>query len=1323
MNPQSLPTSLWRRARCGPALLLALVSAAQAQIGDNILVNPGFETRGAGWSLPSFAAAATDRARSGAASLKWVSAGEYASARQMLHPSAALPLNAGDVIEAAGHLMGSLSGGRGAGFLLEAWDADNKPIPGAVSQVYVPNASLTMNWQARSVQLTVPEGAAAIVFHAYLQRDTSASPPTTPVGTVWFDDLEVRTASAVVGDYFPVIPRRTLGEPNILANPNFEEGAAFWPAETALSPGASISADETLARTGTRSLRIANSSASAASPAAVQPLSAAPGEMLQIRAWVKGASISAQGMVLRVASCDAAGAPVGTPVETSPLAGDFDWTELRQGYVVPPGAERVLLSFALRSDDAAGSTATGAVWIDDVEATRGDLDGNLAANVGFEAGGSSWTLPSAATVDGARAWSGGRALRLTNTDPALYPVAWQTILPSAPATFAAGDRVEVSGWVCGDAVGASGASLLLEARSAAGSYLSQVQVATRGGTFGWRYYSGEFVLPANTAQLRLNLLLRRVSGATSTGTVWFDDLRVRVVAPVNGGFESAAVPWTTPSSAPGFSMTRVTDQWLSGKASLRLSNIDSSGSALAYAYQTVDIPATMGATPGDRLEVGVWMKGAALTGSQGLSFMVIPLNSAGASLGGEAYADNLSGSFDWRLNRASLVVPAGMAKARVHVYFRKTGGTTSTGFGWIDDVDLRIRRNPGVSVFPVFPNYRGLVPPDDPAGWAASVKVEPRAGWPVTAPTVRQAVVSAQGVQIGPEHVTELPASASPSETLVLFDPAAPAAGDYHWRIRVTDPAGVTRTSMWPVRARSVPPSVRVDEEGFGVVGGQRFFPIGLYTDTASAADLNTMAAGGFNTVLSYAYGSGPNPTTFLNNAQSAGLKVVFSLKDMIEAPAEQSAATARALAAGRLVALRDHPALLSWYVNDEKPPHWIGGIQELSDLARALDPGRPTMQVMGAPAGLDAYFPTSDIIGCDPYPVGRDANLLQTTGYTAATVAANRGAKPAWMVLQAFDYAALPASYANMHFPSRAELMNQAHQALIAGAKGVFFFAYHYLYFADAAKVRSTATFNARWPDMTAVAAELQTLAPVILNGEKLPVVATPAGAYSFPVAAWEHGGKLRVLAANPYAFATQATIPLPPGWRIAAGQGVQGSLTGSKSGGILTLSAPALASGVFVLEPEPGFAFWREQLFAAGQLEAGVGEPLADPDEDGLANLLEYGFGSDPLSAGPAGGVFGAGTVLPGGGVFGSAGRPVVALDAEGKPTLVFARLSPAWASDVDYAVEFSSDLICWRTDEGPGVVLAETARHQLVAWPFPAEEGDRCFARVRVTLRPIL
>jgi len=97
------------------------------------------------------------------------------------------------------------------------------------------------------------------------------------------------------------------------------------------------------------------------------------------------------------------------------------------------------------------------------------------------------------------------------------------------------------------------------------------------------------------------------------------------------------------------------------------------------------------------------------------------------------------------------------------------------------------------------------------------------------------------------------------------------------------------------------------------------------------------------------------------------------------------------------------------------------------------------------------------------------------------------------------------------------------------------------------------------------------------------------------WPIAADGTGRSLERISLNAYADEVQS-------WNASASD--QGS-PGTADGGS---------------EPQPGltFAQWQAESFSADQLgDAAIVGPMADPDEDGLVNRIEYAFAKDPRSA----------------------------------------------------------------------------------------------------------
>jgi chondroitin AC lyase len=136
-----------------------------------------------------------------------------------------------------------------------------------------------------------------------------------------------------------------------------------------------------------------------------------------------------------------------------------------------------------------------------------------------------------------------------------------------------------------------------------------------------------------------------------------------------------------------------------------------------------------------------------------------------------------------------------------------------------------------------------------------------------------------------------------------------------------------------------------------------------------------------------------------------------------------------------------------------------------------------------------------------------------------------------------------------------------------------------------------------------------------------------------------------------------------------------------GSGSSGALTASATTWTA----LEG------WRVSQGLA-QNGTGTAANTADPDGDGLVNLLEYALDLDPLAA--------------------SATNMSTALNANGKLSLTFFRARPA--SELTYTVQASSDLVTW-TDliTNPG-----SFDQNVTVTDAPPAGAPRRFMRLRVT-----
>jgi hypothetical protein len=140
------------------------------------------------------------------------------------------------------------------------------------------------------------------------------------------------------------------------------------------------------------------------------------------------------------------------------------------------------------------------------------------------------------------------------------------------------------------------------------------------------------------------------------------------------------------------------------------------------------------------------------------------------------------------------------------------------------------------------------------------------------------------------------------------------------------------------------------------------------------------------------------------------------------------------------------------------------------------------------------------------------------------------------------------------------------------------------------------------------------------------------------------------------------------------------------------------------FDLEPAPSYAAWSDGLTAAGT--------TADPDGDGIANLLEYAFGGDP-AAGSA--VSAAGGIL----------LPQISRES-GQMVLRFPVRTDAAIRGLSYAIEFSETLDggSWTTATPAGFSTADAAFAPAVSgFALRTVHFDpdvpRRFCRVRIGL----
>ncbi|HUT32010.1 MAG TPA: hypothetical protein VNE39_00905 [Planctomycetota bacterium] len=579
----------------------------------------------------------------------------------------------------------------------------------------------------------------------------------------------------------------------------------------------------------------------------------------------------------------------------------------------------------------------------------------------------------------------------------------------------------------------------------------------------------------------------------------------------NPGLELDAPGWDLP---PGQCAWDASEKH-SGARSLRFTNTDRN------LYRLVTAPVAL--IPGVRYRISAWVKGKDVRGDaqdQGAGLCIEWSDAKGQWLGGH-YPSCKPGTFDWtRLAGETGAVPANAASGHVVLYLRKH----STGTAWFDDVEVTAIRGPALDFGIVSPHYRATVSrPTEGKKLGLRLRLNlAEHDLPERGLAFEASVATADGRVLATRRSPRL--AETQEATYWVVDLPELAAGRYTLAAGLLDAEsrrlGEPTTAAFRV-AEPIPRKVTLDETGRLVVEGKPFFPLGLYLGPTEDEHLDRIAKAGFNTILCYGYGPGKDPRAYLDRAAKHGLKVIYSIKDFYEGSTwypKQGGKSGLDLMRKYVAELRDHPALLAWYTNDELGPEWMPKLQAAYDLVCDLDPDHPAFQVLCVPSQNALYYGVTDILGVDPYPIPRHPVTMVGEWMDTAR-AAMWWAKPAWCVPQIFQWANYSKD-AKDREPTFEEKRAMVCLALIHGAQGLICYSYYDLFKGD-----DKGVFERRWKEVSAIAGEVAKLIPVLLDGKE--VAADLKGVVRYR--ALEHNGSTRVIAVNTSPKPLDATIELP--------------------------------------------------------------------------------------------------------------------------------------------------------------------------------------------------
>jgi hypothetical protein len=255
---------------------------------------------------------------------------------------------------------------------------------------------------------------------------------------------------------------------------------------------------------------------------------------------------------------------------------------------------------------------------------------------------------------------------------------------------------------------------------------------------------------------------------------------------------------------------------------------------------------------------------------------------------------------------------------------------------------------------------------------------------------------------------------------------------------------------------------------------GKSFFPLGFYhvsnrlTAKQRMVALQELAAAGFNTIHAGCTNL-DDYSLFLDEANRLGVYVITEFDR-----------TNYRLIVERF---RAKPAVLAWNIADDAGDHETKAqILELHRSIKEIDPNHYTYtSISGWSKKWAEFSNTADLIGSQSYPIGYTLgnqpkglpNILIEVNETfnLARVAASNQNRPFIANVQAFKWD-------NQRSPTASEVYNMTYQSLLAGVKGILFFAYD-----DGAKnqLRDNPPV---WTKLKSLVPEIDRLSPILING-----------------------------------------------------------------------------------------------------------------------------------------------------------------------------------------------------------------------------------------------
>ena len=297
--------------------------------------------------------------------------------------------------------------------------------------------------------------------------------------------------------------------------------------------------------------------------------------------------------------------------------------------------------------------------------------------------------------------------------------------------------------------------------------------------------------------------------------------------------------------------------------------------------------------------------------------------------------------------------------------------------------------------------------------------------------------------------------------------------------------------------------TVSLDESGRAFIDGKPFFPLGMFWENVNMMppDIERMKSMGVNCVLPYRAfrfrlpeKQGPNTSIAeirrsMDILHKNGMKLIFSMLDVYgrlgDVKRFEGVEGMDNIIRVTVNGLKDHPALLGWYISDENPLSDLPMLLNMRFLISELDPFHPVYTLTNHTRDYVLFAPTGDVFLADCYPISNEQSQSMSA-IRNCFIASERDSRIGlWWLPQIFNWGIYRCPktkqpYSDTRYPTEEEMRSHNLLSLNHRARAVIPYAYNSVGRHDAYDPGASQRF---WPLVSNVMILLKELEPFFIE------------------------------------------------------------------------------------------------------------------------------------------------------------------------------------------------------------------------------------------------